>query len=66
MEEIDVWRSAQQFITLHGTDAASVVADLANARLADGNMTGAGIWPRVMKAINELSRTAPCGYELLN
>lgn len=66
MEEIDVWRSAQQFITLHGADAASVAADLANARLADGNMAGAGVWLRVIKAITELSRTAPCGYELLN
>lgn len=66
MDEIDVWRSAQQFMTLHGSDAAFVVAGLADARLADGNKAAARVWRLVVKAINELSRTEPSGYELLN
>ncbi len=66
MEEIDVWRSAQQFMTLHGADAVLVATDLADARLADGNVSGVRVWRRVVSAINELSRTKPCGYELLN
>ena len=66
MEEIEIWRSAQQFITLHGAEAAFVAADLAGARMADGNREGARIWRLVVKAINELNRTEPQGYELLN
>lgn len=58
MEEIEIWRSAQQFIVLHGADAAFVAADLAGARMADGNRDG--------KAITELTRTKPQGCELLN
>jgi len=66
MDEIEIWRSAQQFISLHGPDAAIVAADLAEARSADGNRKGARVWRMVVKAINELSRTKPCGHEMLN
>ncbi len=66
MDEIEIWRSAQQFITLHGTEAAFIAADLADARMADGNREGARVWQLVAEAINELSRTKPHGYELLN
>ncbi|MDR3526195.1 MAG: hypothetical protein P4L57_02875 [Rhizomicrobium sp.] len=66
MEEIEIWRSAQQFMTLHGADAVFVASDLAGARLADGNRDGARIWRLVRNAIQELSRTKPNGFELLH
>ena len=66
MEEIEIWRSAQQFIALHGAEAAFVAADLAGARLADGNRDGARIWRLVGNAIYELNRTKPHGFELLH
>ena len=66
MEEIDVWRSAQQFMKMHGADAAVVAAILADARLADGDLDGVRIWTRIVAAINELSRQSPIGSEHLN
>jgi len=66
MEEIDVWRSAQQFMKMHGADAAVVAATLADARLADGDMDGVQIWTRIVAAICELSRQSPRGSERVN
>jgi hypothetical protein len=66
MNEIEMWRSAQEFIRLHGTDAVYVAGDLAAARRADGNPDGARLWRLVEKAITELSRTEPSGHDLLN
>lgn len=66
MEEIDVWRFAQQLMTLHGADAALVATDLADARFADGNVPAFRVWRRAVSAINELNRTKPCGCERLS
>jgi hypothetical protein len=66
MEEIEIWRSAQQIMSLHGDDAAFVASDLAGARMADGNRDGARIWRLVRNAIQELSRTKPNACELLH
>jgi hypothetical protein len=66
MEDIDVWRSAHQFMKMHGDDAVFVAANLADARLADGDMDGCRIWTRIVAAINELSRQKPSSTEHVN
>ena len=59
MEEIDIWRSAHQFMKMHGEDAAFVAANLADARLANGDAAGFRVWQRIVAAITEMSRTKP-------
>jgi hypothetical protein len=66
MEDIDVWRSADQLMKMHGADAAFVASNLADARLADGNGEGFQVWLRVVRAINELSREKPGANEPMN
>ncbi len=66
MDDIDIWRSAHQFMKMHGDEAAIVAANLADARLADGDLDGCRIWTRIVAAINELSRQRPGGTEHVN
>jgi hypothetical protein len=66
MEEIEIWRSADQFMKMHGSEAQQVALNLAGARFADGDIAGFHIWQRVLAAIEELSRQRPTGGELLN
>lgn len=66
MDEVEIWRSADQFMKMHGPEASLVAFNLAGARFADGDMAGFHIWQRVLAAIEELSRQTPSGAELLN
>lgn len=66
MEEIEIWRSADQFMKMHGPEAQQVALNLAGARFADGDIAGFHIWQRVLAAIEELSRQSPTGAEFLN
>ena len=66
MDDIDIWRSANQFMKMHGDDAAVVAANLADARLEDGDMGGFRVWQRIVAAINELNRTKPSAGEPTN
>ena len=59
IEEVDIWRSASEMIKLHGEDAAVRAAMRADALLERGDLDGAAIWKRVVRAIGELTLTAP-------
>jgi hypothetical protein len=56
MDEIDVWRAANQMLKLYGADAPVKAALRSEALLDLGDIDGCGVWKRVVAAINELSR----------
>ena len=52
--DLDIYRSANELIKQFG-DAADIEAAMrADERLAAGDMEGEAVWPRIMKAIEEL------------
>jgi hypothetical protein len=59
MREVDVWRSAHQFIKMHGVDAAVMAAQRADALLSAGDVDGFHAWQRIVVAINDLCSTSP-------
>ena len=65
MEEIDVWRSAQQLMKQYGADAAIIAAMRADALLEGGDTEGFRTWQRIAAAINELEKR-PSASEPVN
>jgi hypothetical protein len=55
MEDIDIWRAAEQMRKLYGPDAATHAAMRADKLMDQGNIEGT----RVTAALNELDRPAP-------
>ncbi len=54
--DIDIFRSASVLIREHGEDAALEAAQLADAMLERGDMEGAAVWRRIVKAVEEMQR----------
>ena len=59
MEEIDIWRAAEQIRKFYGADAATHAAIRANKLMDQGDIEGFDMWKRVVAAANELDRLAP-------
>ena len=59
MEDIDVWRSAAQFIKMHGEDAGTAAALRADECLESGDPEGFRVWQRIVGAIRELQKAVP-------
>ncbi len=53
---LDIYRTANVLIREHGEDAALEAAQRADAMLEKGNMEGAAVWRRVLKAVEEMQR----------
>ena len=51
---------------LYGAEAALVVADLAAARFADGDLDGFTVWIRIGTAIMDLGRDCPGSTDCVN
>jgi hypothetical protein len=47
MEDIDVWRSAHQFMKMHASEATQVAFNFASARIIDGDVEEHEIWTRM-------------------
>jgi len=54
MEDIDIWRAAEQMRKLHGADAAIHAALRADKVLGEGDEAGFKAWRRIVAAVNEL------------
>ncbi len=54
--DLDIYRSAQVLVKRHGQDAPIHAAMRADATLEKGDMGGAAVWRRVLKAVEELQR----------
>jgi hypothetical protein len=56
MEDIDIWRAAEQMRKLYGDDAAIHSAMRADKLMDQGDIEGFDMWKRVVAALNELDR----------
>jgi len=54
--DIDVLRAAHLLISRHGGDAPAQAAMRHDELLAAGDMEGATVWKRILRAIDELGR----------
>ena len=52
----DIFRAAKLVIDQHGKDAPLRAAERADELQEDGDIEGAGVWVRILKAIEELGR----------
>ncbi len=60
--DLDVFRSAQAFIKQHGQGAPIHAAMKADELLEAGDLNGAAVWKRIVKAVEELlSKERPAG-----
>ncbi len=54
VDDLDIYRSANELIKQHGEVADIEAALRADERLAAGDMDGEAVWLRILKAIAEL------------
>ena len=66
MDERDVWRAAKVLIDKHGADAATHAAMKADDFLECGDVDGAAVWRRIVRAIGELSSSQPADGQTVN
>ena len=59
--EIDVWRAAQQLVRRYGETAWFEAVRRADAMLDKGDVDGAAVWRRIVKAVEALQDRAPPG-----
>ena len=57
--DLDVFRSANEFIKHHGEDAPIEAAMRADKLLEAGNLDGFSVWKRILWAVEELQRAEP-------
>ncbi len=64
--DLDIYRSAQVLVKHHGQDAPIHAAMRADAMLEAGDPDAHAVWKRILKAIEELQRTAPKSGEAVH
>jgi hypothetical protein len=66
IDEIDVWRSANQLIKSYGDKAAEAAAGSVVKMQRAGDMDGMTAWLEIMLAIQELTKDKPSAGEPVN
>jgi hypothetical protein len=66
MDEIDVWRTANVLIKLHGNDAGWVAAQRASAWMNQGETVACAMWIKIWRAIKALQSDKPREGEAMN
>ncbi|NQV20115.1 MAG: hypothetical protein HQ511_01725 [Rhodospirillales bacterium] len=63
--DLDIYRTANELVKLHGDDAPIHAAMRADELLEAGDLDGKAVWLRIVQAIEELqSRERPEGAEV--
>ena len=57
--DVDIYRSAQVLVKQHGEDAPIHAAMRADAMLDKGDLDGAAVWRRILRAVEGLQETLP-------
>ncbi len=57
--DIDIYRSANVLVKLHGQDAPIHAAMKADAMLEKGDLDGYAVWKRILRAVEKLQGTVP-------
>jgi hypothetical protein len=60
-DDIDIYRSAKLYIDQHGDQAALQAAMQSDSLLDAGDLEGAAVWRKILKAIEVMQATAPGG-----
>ena len=61
-DEVDIWRAAKLMVDQHGDDAPIHTAMRADELIERGDMEGAAVWKRILRAVDELlARERPKG-----
>ena len=66
MDEIDIWRTANVLIKLHGNDAGWVAVQRADAWLDQGERVACAVWIKIWRAIKALQSEKPREGETLH
>ena len=64
--DLDIYRSANLLVKQHGEDAPIEAAMRADAMLEASNMGGYEVWRRILRAVEELQKTAPKSGEAVH
>jgi hypothetical protein len=64
IEEMDIWRAAEQMRRLYEADAAIHAAMRADKLMDQGDIVGFDMWKRVVAALNDLDRVKPRDGEI--
>ncbi len=64
--DLDIYRSANLLVKQHGEDAPIEVAMRAAAMLDKGDLDGAAVWKRILRAVEEVQRVEPIEGERVN
>ncbi len=64
--DLDIYRSAQALLKQHGADAPIQAAMRADELLEAGDLDGAAVWRRVLRAVEELLRAERSEGERVN
>ncbi len=59
VDDLDIYRSANELIQQHGEDAPTHAAMHADAMLERGEFDDHAVWLRILKAVKELQSAAP-------
>ncbi len=65
VEEIEIYRAANQLVKRYGQDAELEAAKQADAMLEAGDIDGQRVWQRILNAIDELQRDTPDQGEII-
>ncbi len=57
--DLDIYRAANVIIKQYGPDAPIHAAMRADAMLEVGDLDGAAVWKRILRAVEELQRATP-------
>ena len=63
--DLDIYRSANVLVKQHGDDAPIHAAMRADAMLDEGDLDGAAVWKRILRAVEELQRADRLSGEVL-
>lgn len=66
MDEIGIWRAAQEMRELYAADAAFKARGRAGQLFDQGDIKGFWVWMGVARALKELDRTEPNYGEYIN
>ncbi len=59
ISDLDIYRSGNLLVKRHGEDAPIHAAMRADAMLDRGDLDGAAVWKRILRAVEELRGTKP-------
>ena len=64
--DLDIYRTANVLVKMHGRDASIEAAMRADEMLENGELTGYAVWRRILKVVGELQKMEPAAGDRLH